>query len=138
MPAFRLPESLIPRPTPLPKRANRSLESTVEDVEVETVAETKDVEVEPVAETKDVEVEPVAETNDVEVEPVAETETKAAETETKDVDKPVEESKDDTQGDVIVVEDLERTKTLRQLRDMCVARDLSAKGNKAELVARLS
>ena len=35
------------------------------------------------------------------------------------------------------VEDLERTKTLRQLRDMCSARGLSSTGKKGELVQRL-
>lgn len=36
-----------------------------------------------------------------------------------------------------IVVDLERTMTLRQLRDMCSEKGLLSKGNKAELVARL-
>ena len=34
-------------------------------------------------------------------------------------------------------EDWERTKTLRQLREMCTARGLASTGKKSELVARL-
>jgi hypothetical protein len=38
---------------------------------------------------------------------------------------------------ILSAEDLERTKTLRQLRDMCAARGLPNTGKKSELVTRL-
>ena len=39
--------------------------------------------------------------------------------------------------DIVVWADLERTHTLRQLRDMCAARDLPSSGKKSDLVKRL-
>jgi hypothetical protein len=51
---------------------------------------------------------------------------------------PVSSEEAVAEADVVVIEeDLERTKTLKQLRDMCAAAGLPNHGRKGELVARL-
>lgn len=91
----------------------------------------------PVAPARHVRREPVAEECKEKEEEKVE-EKCSAQSELQEASNTGDDDDDDT-TDVIVVEGdaMERTHTLRELRQMCTDRGLSASGKKVELVARL-
>lgn len=108
-----LPPSFIPMRSPeMPKRSQRRISDDEEEVVV--VDESNDTAVAAASDTKE---EEKVESHEAAV-------------------SPKEEEEEDTKRDT-TVDELVSTKTLRDLKDMCIERGLSDKGKKAELAARL-
>ena len=129
---FTLPSSLIPD---APKRSSRYVVETamdepeeVDDAEVVSTPQTPEDKVTPEKPEEANKPEPNLSDGDAEVAadpnaPVAPIEAKTA-TETKEVG-------------LADPKEMERTMTLRQLRDLCTQQNLPSNGKKSELVARL-
>ena len=113
-----LPLSLIPDVSVKQKRR------VVDDAVVDAVVEAENARVEAVVEAEDARVEAVVDAEDARVDEVV-------------VEGEGEEAVDEAVVVPLSREGMENTMTLRQLKDMCTQRNLSAAGRKSELAKRV-